>query len=100
LCKKVKTEKYQELVNALEKTANSHYKNINSPTGAFYGAIKFVKTVTGGYRPVIIDSNEREVGNLNTSLVSSLKLSIILATVSTNKKRSFAVPSHIRCSGV
>lgn len=90
LCKKMKSQKYQELVDALEETANSHYKNINSPTGAFYGAIKFVKTINGGYRPVIIDSNEREVGNLNTSLVSSLKLSIILATVSTNKQRNEA----------
>ncbi len=95
LTKRVKKTKYQELVQQLEDTANTHYENINAPTGAFYGTIRFVETGTpdrpdGGYRPVIIDNDGREVGNLNTSLVSSLKLSIIMAIVSANKTRNYA----------
>ncbi len=97
LAKRVKKTKYRELVQQLEDTANEHYRNINAPTGAFYGAIRFMETGTapsdrsdGGYRPVIVDTDGREVGNLNTSLVSSLKLSIIMAIVSANKTRNYA----------
>ena len=90
LAKRVKKTKYQELVQQLEDTANEHYRNINAPTGAFYGAIRFLETSDGGYRPAIVDTDGREVGNLNTSLVSSLKLSIIMAIVSANKTRNYA----------
>lgn len=95
LAKRVKKTKYQELVQQLENTANEHYRNINAPTGAFFGTIRFVETGTpdrtdGGYRPAIVDNDGREVGNLNTSLVSSLKLSIIMAIVSANKTRNYA----------
>ena len=90
LAKRVKKAKYQELIQQLERTANEHYHNINAPTGAFYGTIRFKETTDGGYRPAILDNDGREVGNLNTSLVSSLKLSIILAIVSANKTRNDA----------
>ena len=90
LAKRVKKAKYQELIQQLERTANEHYRNINAPTGAFYGLIQFKETQDGGYHPVILDTDGREVGNLNTSLVSSLKLSIILAIVSANKTRNDA----------
>ncbi|MBO0933294.1 AAA family ATPase [Fibrella aquatilis] len=90
LTKRVKKTKYQELVQQLEDTANTHYRNINAPTGAFYGTIRFIETSDGGYRPAILDNDGREVGNLNTSLVSSLKLSIIMAIVSANKTRNYA----------
>ena len=90
LAKRVKKTKYQELVQQLEDTANEHYRNINKPTGAFYGTIRFLETSDGGYRPAIVDTDGREVGNLNTSLVSSLKLSIIMAIVSANKTRNYA----------
>lgn len=90
LAKRVKNNKYRELIQQLEDTANEHYRNINAPTGAFYGAIKFKETLDGGYHPAIIDNDGREVGNLNTSLVSSLKLSIIMAIVSANKTRNYA----------
>lgn len=90
LAKRVKKNKYQELVQQLEDTANEHYQNINAPTGAFYGTIRFLETSDGGYRPVIVDTDGREVNNLNTSLVSSLKLSIIMAIVSANKTRNYA----------
>ena len=95
LAKRTKKTKYRELVQQLENRANEHYRNINAPTGAFYGTIRFIETGTpdradGGYRPAIIDNDGREVGNLNTSLVSSLKLSIIMAIVSANKTRNYA----------
>ena len=95
LAKRVKARKYQELVNQLEDAANEHYRNINAPTGAFYGKIRFVETGTpdsadGGYRLAIVGSDGREVGNLNTSLISSLKLSVIMAIVSANKTRNYA----------
>ncbi len=100
LAKRVRKNKYAELVQQLENTANEHYRNINAPTGAFYGTIRFVETgmpdhgagpdsADGGYRPAIIDNDGREVSNLNTSLVSSLKLSIIMAIVSANKTRNY-----------
>lgn len=91
LAKRVKEAKYRELVQQLEDAANEHYRNINAPTGAFYGSIRFMQTPDGGYRPAILDNDGREVGNLNTSLVSSLKLSIIMAIVSANKTRSYAL---------
>lgn len=87
---RVKNTKYRELIRQLEETANEHYRNINAPTGAFYGSIRFVPTADNGYRPAIIDNDGREVGNLNTSLMSSLKLSIIMAIVSANKTRNYA----------
>lgn len=90
LAKRVRRNKYQELVQQLENTANEHYRNINAPTGAFFGTIRFMETPDGGYRPAILDNDGREVGNLNTSLVSSLKLSIIMAIVSANKTRNYA----------
>lgn len=91
LAKRVKDTKYRELVRQLEDAANEHYRNINAPTGAFYGTIRFVETGTdGGYRPAILNADGREVSNLNTSLVSSLKLSIIMAIVSANKTRNYA----------
>ncbi|GAB3761560.1 hypothetical protein [Spirosoma pomorum] len=89
LAKQVKRRKYQELVKLLEDTANDHYRNINAPTGAFYGTIKFVETSGDAYRPAVVDADNREVNNLNTSLVSSLKLSIIMAVVSANKMRDY-----------
>ncbi len=46
LAKRVKKTKYRELVQQLEDTANIHYRNINAPTGAFYGTISFVETGT------------------------------------------------------
>lgn len=90
LTKRIKKTKYEELVRQLEDKANHHYKNINAPTGAFYGRIRFIDTTDGGYRPAIIDNDGKEVGNLNTSLVSSLKLSIVMAIVSANKTRNYA----------
>lgn len=90
LTKRVRKKKYGELVQQLESSANEHYRNINAPTGAFFGTIRFVETADEGYRPTIVDNDGREVGNLNTSLVSSLKLSIIMAIVSANKTRNYA----------
>lgn len=90
LAKRMKDTKYRELVQQLEEAANEHYRNINAPTGAFFGTIRFIHTQDGGYRPAILNADGREVGNLNTSLVSSLKLSIIMAIVSANKTRNYA----------
>ncbi len=89
LAKRVRKNKYQELVLQLESTANEHYRNINAPTGAFAGAIRFFETPDGGYQPIIFDG-DHEASNPNTSLVSSMKLSIIMAIVSANKTRNYA----------
>ena len=43
LTARVKEKQYKGLVQQLEKAANFHYENINKPTGAFYGKIKFVR---------------------------------------------------------
>ena len=43
----------------------------------------------GGYKPIIVD-NEEESKLLNTSLISSMKLSIIMAIVSANKQRNYS----------
>ncbi|WOK05072.1 hypothetical protein RT717_18480 [Imperialibacter roseus] len=89
LTRRVKDKKYEELVKMLEQQANLHYEHINDPTGAFYGKIKFKGTLEGGYRPIIEDNGE-ESTLLNTSLISSMKLSIIMAIVSANKQRNYA----------
>ncbi|MFN2458806.1 MAG: hypothetical protein ABR502_11450, partial [Chitinophagaceae bacterium] len=73
----------------LETAANFHYENINKPTGAFYGRIKFVETTGGGYLPENFDDNGQRVSNPNTSQTSSLKLSIILAIMSANHDRGY-----------
>ncbi|XWW48018.1 AAA family ATPase [Fibrella sp. USSR17] len=93
LAKQVRKRKYEELVQQLEDTANEHYRNINSPTGAFYGSIRFaaIGKDNNSYQPTIVDEETgREVSNLNTSLVSSLKLSIIMAIISANKTSNYA----------
>ena len=102
LAKRTKETKYRELVQQLEDAANEHYRNINAPTGAFFGRIQFMETADGGYRPVIIDTDGTEKNNLNTSLMSSLKLSIIMAIVSANKTRNYAavLPAYLRCTRV
>ncbi len=88
LAQRVKDNKYQELIEILEQQANTHYTRINAPTGAFYGKIKFKGTLEGGYKPIIVDNGE-ESKLLNTSLISSMKLSIIMAIVSANKQRNY-----------
>lgn len=89
LTARVKERQYKGLVNQLEKAANSHYENINRPTGAFYGKIKFVETSGGGYIPENFDDGGQRVSNPNTSQTSSLKLSIILAIMSANQSRGY-----------
>lgn len=89
LTERVKDKQYKDLVQQLEKAANLHYENINKPTGAFYGKIKFVETSNGGYLPENFNDNGQRVSNPNTSQTSSLKLSIILAIMSANKTRGY-----------
>ncbi len=89
LTARVKEKQYKKLVQQLEKAANFHYENINKPTGAFYGKIKFVETSIGGYLPENFDDNGQRVSNPNTSQTSSLKLSIILAIMSANHDRGY-----------
>jgi len=89
LTERVKDKQYKDLVKQLEIETNLHYENINKPTGAFYGNIKFVETSSGGYLPEILDDNGRRVSNQNTSQTTSLKLSIILAIMSANKSRGY-----------
>jgi DNA sulfur modification protein DndD len=89
LTARVKEKQYKGLVQQLEKAANFHYENINKPTGAFYGKIKFVETSVGGYLPENFDDNGQRVSNPNTSQTSSLKLSIILAIMSANQDRGY-----------
>jgi DNA sulfur modification protein DndD len=89
LTSRVKEKQYKSLVNQLETEANFHYENINKPTGAFYGKIKFVETSGGGYLPEIHDDYENRVSNPNTSQTSSLKLAIILAIMSANQNRGY-----------
>ncbi len=89
LTTRVKEKQYKGLVDQLEKAANVHYVNINKPTGAFYGKIKFVETSGGGYIPENFDDSGQRVSNPNTSQTSSLKLSIILAIMSANQSRGY-----------
>lgn len=89
LTARVKEKQYKGLVQQLEKTANFHYENINKPTGAFFGKIKFVETSVGGYLPENFDDRGQRVSNPNTSQTSSLKLSIILAIMSANQERGY-----------
>lgn len=86
---RVKDQQYLDLVKQLEESANSHYVNINNPTGAFFGKVKFKKLGGGGFLPVNVDDKGQEVSNPNTSQTTSLKLAIILAIMSTNKRREF-----------
>jgi DNA sulfur modification protein DndD len=89
LTARVKEKQYKGLVQQLESTANLHYENINRLSGAFHGKIKFVETTGGGYLPENFNENGQRVTNPNTSQTSSLKLSIILAIMSTNKDRGY-----------
>ncbi|MBK8489224.1 MAG: hypothetical protein WAT52_05975 [Chitinophagales bacterium] len=89
LTARVKEKQYKGLVQQLETAANIHYENINKPTGAFYGRIKFIETTGGGYLPENFDDNGQRVSNPNTSQTSSLKLSIILAIMSANLDRGY-----------
>lgn len=92
LTKRIKNDKYRELIKLLENKANEHYKNINEPTGAFYGKIKFSETVDSGYRPCIVDPAKGDAdvtSSSNTSLISSMKLAIIMAIVTANKLRNY-----------
>lgn len=90
LSSRTKQRKYEELIQLLENKTNEHYENINAPTGAFYGKIKFEGDIEHGYRPIIIDDNNKNVtSTLNTSQLSSMKISIIMAVVSANKNRGY-----------
>jgi DNA sulfur modification protein DndD len=89
---RVKDTKYKELILILESKANEHFQKINCETGAFYGKIRFIEISEGGYRPIIIDPGKNDsdiTGSLNTSTVSAMKLSIIMAIVSANANRSY-----------
>jgi DNA sulfur modification protein DndD len=89
---RVKKAKYLELVGILEAKANEHYEAINRPTGAFYGKIKFEEIAEGGYRPIIVDPAKEDLdvtGSLNTSVISAMKLAIIMAIVSANTNRNY-----------
>ncbi len=88
LSKRVKEKKYKELVQLLETETNEHYANINKKTGAFYGSIKFEGSIDIGFRPRILDTNGT-ASNMNTSVISTMKLSIIMAIMSANKNRSY-----------
>lgn len=92
LTERTKLRKYQELLNILETKANEHYKNINENSGAFYGKIKFIESSSKGFQPFIVDGNGNEeqiVSTANASLLSSMKLAIIMAVVSANKNRNY-----------
>ena len=90
LSERTKQKKYEELIQLLENKTNEHYKNINAPTGAFYGQVRFDGDIEHGYRPIIIDQNNRDVtGTLNTSQLSSMKISIIMAVMSANRNRDY-----------
>ena len=93
LTERTKLRKYQELLTILETKANEHYKNINENSGAFYGKIKFIESSSKGFQPFIVDGNGNEeqiVSTANASLLSSMKLAIIMAVVSANKNRNYS----------
>jgi DNA sulfur modification protein DndD len=81
---------YNQLINRLENRANEHFTRINNLSGAFVGKIIFDK-IGNGYKPKII-SNGVEVSNHNTSNLSAMKLSIILAIISTKEQRTEHYP--------
>jgi|GEM_PF-2091379 len=89
--KDAKSSQYIKLVTLLEEETNKHYENINKNTGAFYGVIKFHRNPnTEGYYAKIHDDNDSDVtDNLNTSQILAMRLSILLAILSTNKKKNF-----------
>jgi DNA sulfur modification protein DndD len=87
---RLKDSQYQKLVELLETKANEHYARINKPTGAYYGKIKFQKTTGGGFIPEIFDDNNKRVDFLNTALISSMKLAIIMAIITANQYRGYA----------
>ena len=86
---RMKSTQYKKLIHQLEETANQHFREMNEPTGAFYGTIKFVPD-GDGYMPQIHDDAGRKVDNLNTSQTSSSKLAIIMAIVTANQTRGLA----------
>lgn len=88
LSKRVKDKKYRELVQLLETETNEHYANINKKTGAFYGIVKFEGAIDTGFRPRIFDVSGT-ASNMNTSVISTMKLSIIMAIMSANKNKSY-----------
>lgn len=92
LAERTKLRKYQELLNILETKANEHYKNINENSGAFYGKIKFIESSNKGFQPFIVDASsndEQIISTANASLLSSMKIAIIMAVVSANKIRNY-----------
>ena len=87
--KNAKDAQYKKLVSLLEEETNRHYENINKDTGAFYGEVKFHENInTEGYTAKVHDGNGEDITNgLNTSQMLAMQFSILLAILSTNKKK-------------
>jgi DNA sulfur modification protein DndD len=81
---------YQQLIQELEDKANQHFTNINNIGGAFVGKIKF-QSWGKGFKPKIM-SNGIEVFNSNTSNLSAMKLSIIMAIISAKDRNAEFYP--------
>ncbi|MCU0389500.1 MAG: hypothetical protein MUE81_00130 [Thermoflexibacter sp.] len=81
---------YQQLIQQLEDKANKHFTNINNIGGAFVGKIKF-QPWGKGFRPKIM-SNGVEVFSSNTSNISAMKLSIIMAIISAKDRNAEFYP--------
>jgi DNA sulfur modification protein DndD len=86
-----KSRVYNNLIDILEDKANVHFQNINNLAGGFVGKIKFEK-LGRGYKPKIINHLGEDIHNINASNTSAMKLSIILAIISTKEENTDYYP--------
>ncbi len=80
-----KSRVYQEFITQLERKANEHFTRINDIAGAFVGNIVF-KPQNNGYSPRIMNHDVDVTSTTNTSNISAMKLSIILAVISAKEQ--------------
>lgn len=73
---------FNNLINQLEKEANSHYEAMTSGNKSARGQIKLRKMQNGNYMPEIIDNNGVPLLGSNTSNLILVKLSAIMAIIS------------------
>ena len=79
--KSTRTRVFQELIERLEKEANKHYQNMTQDNMSARGIIKLAE-YDGNYTPELVDSNGKQLSQINMGNILLIKLATIMAIIS------------------
>lgn len=92
ICTATRSRVFDEIILQLQNEANKHFKEMTKGNNSVKGLIKLHKTGDGKYVPRIETDDGQEMRGINDANIALIKLSILMAIVSSKGRRAAAYP--------